>query len=503
VNKPLAEKHRNMNLRLEMAEARLKTARVERQLQLFNEYDVLKAGNSKKRRVPSPEYQSEDGVLSGYKRGQAVAMGRDLQRNFAGVASALNQFAINVVGRGPKLRLHSESNPGWTEGAAAWFNGTWSKACDFRDDLNFGEMVALLETTIKREGDALLVMDDFGLIPGETPSGKLLWYEADQFVEIDTLPPAWSAYKQHRGVLFDKYGRRVAYAVSASNGAQSVKAEEATIFPAAVARHIKRVWRFNQVRGVPVLLSVAGDAEDLYELQAKEVQTAKAQSTFAGTINKQDAADELDAARGDGTSGTSSGAQYKKLESLMGGVLEYLDPGDELKMLDWQRPALNFVESMDQLLRKAMTAMGLSQTYSLLRVTSSYTAFRGEMLLAWAQFYVDQKFLERHACDWTAEKALRLKYGGSVPADLSMSWDWPRMPAVDPLHEAEAVELLIKTLQTNYSEQLGPEWRTKMTQLAEETKAAKEMGLPTVWEGEKQGLRFDKVSPRSRIGEEA
>ena len=125
------------------------------------------------------------------------------------------------------------------------------------------------------------------------------------------------------------------------------------------------------------------------------------------------------------------------------------------------------------------------------------------MLLAWAQFYVDQKFLERHACDWTAEKALRLKYGGSVPADLSMSWDWPRMPAVDPLHEAEAVELLIKTLQTNYSEQLGPEWRTKMTQLAEETKAAKEMGLPTVWEGEKQGLRFDKVSPRSRIGEEA
>jgi capsid protein len=180
--------------------------------------------------------------------------------------------------------------------------------------------------------------------------------------------------------------------------------------------------------------------------------------------------------------------------------MEYMDSEDEFIPVDWQRPALNFVESIDQLLRKAMTAMGLSQTYSLLRVTSSYTAFRGEMLLAWAQFYTDQKFLERHACDWTALKALRWKYGTSLPADLSMSWDWPRMPAVDPLHEAQAVELLIKTLQSNYSEQLGPEWRTKMAQLSEETKTAKELGLPTVWEAEKQGLRFDKVSPRSDNG---
>jgi capsid protein len=74
------------------------------------------------------------------------------------------------------------------------------------------------------------------------------------------------------------------------------------------------------------------------------------------------------------------------------------------------------------------------------------------------------------------------------------------MPAVDPLHEAQAVELLIKTLQSNYSEQLGPEWEDTHNQLAEETKRDKQMGLPTVWEAEKQGLKFGGMSGRSGKG---
>lgn len=490
MNKPLADKHRNAMMRREMAVAALETAVAERRLKAFNEYDVLKGGNSRKRRVPSPEYQNEDGILTSYKRGQAIAMGRDLQRNFAGVASALNQFMLNAVGKGPKLRLHSKSAKDWADGAAAWFNGTWTKRCDLRDDLHFGEMIGILEMAIKREGDSLLVFDDFGLIPGEAPSGKMLWYEADQFVEVDKLPDRYAGAKQNRGVIFDKWGRRVAFAVCAENGRISAPLSEATIFPADVARHIKRVWRFNQVRGTPALLGIAGDTEDLYEIQASEMQTAKTMGQRAGFVESEDGnADGLDANSEDKDSTT--GAVYKKLGELTGGAIEYLDPGDKFVPVDWQRPALNFVESIDQLLRKAMTALGLSQTYSLLRVTSSYTAFRGEMLLAWAQFYFDQKFLERHACDWTAEKALRFEYGDAVPEDLSMSWDWPRMPAVDPLHEAQAVELLVKTLQTNYSEQYGPEWPNMLEQLAEETRKAKELGLPTVWEAEKQGLRFD------------
>jgi hypothetical protein len=491
MNKPLADKHRNAMMRLEMARAAVETARLERRLKFLNEYDVLKGAHSNKRRVPSPEFLDEDGVLSGYKRGQAIAMGRDLQRNFAGVAAALNQFMLNAVGKGPKLRLHSKADATWAETAAGWFNGTWTKNCDFRDDLHFGEMVGLLEVALKREGDALLIFDDFGIAPGEDASGKLLWYESDQFVEPDKLPEQYTGATNTRGVICDKWGRRLAYAVHSSHGRQSAPLAECTVFPAAVARHIKRTWRFNQVRGTPALLGIAADTEDLYEIQSSEMQTAKTLGQRAGFIETEEGnADTQDAARGDGTnSNSSTGATYRRLEALCGGAIEYLDRGDLFKPLDWQRPALNFVESIDQLLRKAMAALGLSQTYSLLRVTSSYTAFRGEMLLAWAQFYFDQKFLERHACDWTAGKALAWQYD-DVPADLSMSWDWPRMPAVDPLHEAQAVELLIKTLQTNYSEQLGPEWQTRMKQLSDEIKKAKELGLPTVWEGEKQGLSF-------------
>ena len=129
-----------------------------------NRYRAEDVRALKERRVPSPEFCTEDGVLSGYKRGQAIAMGRDLQRNFAGVAAALNQFMLNAVGKGPKLRLHSKVDAAWSEKAAGWFNGTWTKSCDFRDDMHFGEMVGLLEVALKREGDALLVFDDFGMV---------------------------------------------------------------------------------------------------------------------------------------------------------------------------------------------------------------------------------------------------------------------------------------------------------------------------------------------------
>ena len=512
MNKPIATQHRNALLRREIAEANLKTAIAERRVKIVAEYDVLKSSNSRLRRVPSAEYTNEEGILTGYKRGQAIAMGRDLQRNYSAVATAMNQFALNVVGKGPKIRLKSASNPGWAKTAASWFNSDWAKRADFRDDMHFGEMIAVLIMALKREGDALMVFDDFGLVPGEKPSGKVLWYEADQFVEVDDLDRAggpWAGMKQSRGVLFDQWGRRRAYAVSATNGVMSVPRKDATIFPVDVARHIKRVWRFNQVRGIPALLTIAADTQDLYELQSGEVQTGKMQSKIAGyvTKTKEELARLANEQGGDPDTTEKDAVVYRNLEALTGGAMEYLEHDDQFNMLDWKRPALNFVESMDQMVRKSMAAMGLSQTYSLLRVTSSYTAFRGEMLLAWAQFYSDQKMLERHACDWTGDKALAFgvtsgELPGARPADLSMSWAWPRMPAVDPMKEAQAVELLIKTLQSNYSEQLGPEWEDTHEQLASETKRDKEMGLPTVWEAEKQGLRFGGSSPTSDNGVE-
>ena len=506
MNKSLAEKARLSELRVKIAENDAKTAR----LKVQAEYDVLKGSNSKLRRVPRPEVTPEETILNGYKRGQSIAMGRDLQRNYSAVATAMNQFSLNVVGKGPKMRLKSKSNPDLAKQAAVWFNGTWTKNCDFRDNMHYGDMLGILETALKREGDALQVFDDFGLVPGEKPSGKVLWYEADQFVELqdfnDKTGP-WAGCKQCRGVIYDQWGRRKAYAVSSVNGQQTIATKDATIYPADVCRHIKRMWRFNQVRGVPALLTIAADTQDLYELQSGEVQSGKAGSKLLGTVtkSKEALAAIMNEAAGDPTGRAKTDPVYKRLDALLGGGIEYLEHDDVFNLHDWKRPALNFVESMDQMVRKSMAALGLSQTYSLLRVTSSYTAFRGEMLLAWMQFYKDQKDLERYACDWDGEKALAFgvasgQIPGPLPADLSMSWAWNRMPAVDPLKEAQAVELLIKTLQSNYSEQLGPEWEDTHEQLAKETERDKGMGLPTVWEAEKQGLRFGKVSPQSPNG---
>jgi capsid protein len=224
----------------------------------------------------------------------------------------------------------------------------------------------------------------------------------------------------------------------------------------------------------------------LYELQSKELQTAKVQSSMAGVIKKAAAADDQDYPR---TEGTDPGPTYKTLEAFLGGGMEYLERDDSFEMLNYNRPEVDFVAAINQLGDKAVTPLGITKTYARLATDSSYTAFRGDMLITWAQFYCDQKMLERYLCDWTAEKALAWKFG-KLPDDMTASWDWPRMPAVDPLQEAEAIALELKTAQTNYAEKFGPEWIAKAEQLAREIVHLKDLGLPTVFEGEKEGLSF-------------
>jgi capsid protein len=350
--------------------------------------------------------------------------------------------------------------------------------------------------TLKREGDLLAVFDDFGLAD-KKPTGKLLWYESDQLVEVSDLKKAggeWSKYEQESGVLFDKWGREVGFAVTAEHGQTSVPKAKATIYPVSRARLLRHVWRCNQKRGTAPILTGAADLQDLYELQSKELQTAKVQSSMAGVIKKAAAADDQDYTR---TAGTDPGPTYKTLEAFLGGGMEYLEPDDSFEMLNYNRPEVDFVAAINQLGDKAVTPLGITKTYARLATDSSYTAFRGDMLITWAQFYCDQKMLERYLCDWTAEKALAWKYG-TLPADMTASWDWPRMPAVDPLQEAQAIALELKTAQTNYADKFGPEWVAKAEQLAREIIHLKGLGLPTVFEGEKDGLRFDgQSSPRS------
>jgi len=121
----------------------------------------------------------------------------------------------------------------------------------------------------------------------------------------------------------------------------------------------------------------------------------------------------------------------------------------------------------------------------MLRADSSYTAFRGDMIMTWAgAFYPMQKLLERTFADHVAVKALtwgqRKGFVPMLPAgwEQSLSWQWPRMAEVDTAKQQTAIAQAIKNGVTDWSQLIGPDWMQHFDALAQQIEYARAKGIP-------------------------
>ena len=169
---------------------------------------------------------------------------------------------------------------------------------------------------------------------------------------------------------------------------------------------------------------------------------------------------------------------------MTGGLWEYLAKGDKIQFADIDRPNVHLAEFIEAVLGHAGASVGLARAYTILRADSSYTSFRGDMVLSWATFYALQKWLERDYADWVARKALTWAQRKGVIAplaagwDRALSWSWPKMPNVDELKEESAIKQALKNGTTDFSKQLGPDWKKKLATYAEQVNEIRRLNLP-------------------------
>jgi len=488
--------------RRDIALAELQTAVYKKRLgkvQNVARYDAVES--SKQRRQPAVERKSEDNILNSRKRLLSHNVGRDLERNSAPARGIMHQFRINVVGPLGKLQVNVDGG----DEAAQWFNGDWAKDCDFRDDVHWSTQCQNVVAAAVREGDILAVFDD-DLIDD---SGKLLMWEADQIVSLsEDVFKGWDGYQegytQENGIVRDGWGRVVGYFASGERGLSVVdELDKVTFFPRGQARLVKNPWRINQGRGIGSLLTSATNFQDLYEILVKELQSAKVAASMAGWTKRENAetdwdtpaanpeylpenigktTTEVDAEAANGTDPTAK--NYENFESLTGGIWEYLAENDQIEFANIDRPNVHLAEFIEAVLGHAGASVGLARAYTILRADSSYTSFRGDMVLSWATFYTMQKWLERAFADWVAQRALAWAIKKGKVEDLpdgwesSLSWVWPKMPNVDELKEAMAVRMALKNGTTDYSKLLGPDWRQRLGAFGEQFDAILDLGLP-------------------------
>jgi len=482
----------------EIARLTLDTTLRSRKLKYVSKYDATRP--SVKRRQPVIERGGEDKIYPMRERGKGVNIGRDLERNYAPAKGIIHQFKVNVVGSLGKLQVNIKGG----EDAGKWFNGDWAKDCDFRDDIHFSTDCQNVVSSVMREGDLLAMVDD-GLIED---SGKLIHWEADQITPLSEAAlkdaKGYSRATQENGILRGKWGKVLAYVCSGKRGLTVIDdIKDALILKRESARLVKNPWRLNQGRGIPSILTSATNFQDLYEILSKELQSAKVAAGSYANVERADAVTDWDdpasnpehlpentgktaveAAVETANKKDSTDPNYDRLESYTGGFVDYMNKGDKINIPDIKRPNVHLMEFCEAVLGHAGASVGLARAYTLLKADSSYTAFRGDMILSWVTFYAMQKWLERTYADWVARKVLTWAQRKKKIKPLlkgweqTISWLWPTMPAVNELEEEKGKAQAIKNGTTDYSRLLGPGWLNHFEALGVQLDAGRELNLP-------------------------
>lgn len=480
------------------------------QLSPLNLYRAIQTMRNGARRQVAAETRNEDREhLNGFDRLTAIAMGRDLNRNSSKAITLLNQRATLTVGE-VKAQFNS-SDADWNKLANRYFNTTFARDCYYRSPEHLEQIAEWVELAKLREGDILVVFDDFLM-----NSGKLLLWEADQLVTVD--PGDWAKQEiwcdvvdgksvpmfQENGVIVDQFGRVAAYAVIRNNpadrrdrGMMTARIDRVTFIPADSARLVRNTFRPGQVRGVPVMLPVSDDLADIEDMAKSELSTARCRSKMMAFVKHS--AEELEqverqafinAMRGR-LEGNSEEApevverkRYTALENAVGGVVEYCEEGDQIDLPAIDRPNLDVATFFHFMGDGAGAALGLAQGYSRMAVSSSYTAHRGETCMTFRHILREQKKHEHDWLDWLAIKVVGFAVAaGKLPAgpggwENAVSWRMPTPDVIDPQKEAAADQQNMKNGKKNLLDIVGPDWKEKLDQTAEILQYARSKGIP-------------------------
>lgn len=344
---------------------------------------------------------------------------RDLSRNNPLAGSALTAKVTNVVGTGLKLnaaidrdvlRLSDAEADAWeTQAEAEWRLFTESANCDLRRTLCFADQQELAFRAVLENGDHFV-----HLVTLRRPRQGWPFSFALQHTEADRVCNPQNQRDTETliaGVEKDQDGAPLRYHVSNIHpGAinRYSRTQTWTPMPAFGDRtgrrltlHLFRTLRDGQTRGVPDLAPVMSVIKQLDRYVDAEVDRAVKSALFLAFITTQDGEglagmqpDQLAESRQSfyGTEG-----RRKKLQLDHSSLVD-LFPGDSVQFSDPKAPNAAAESFLTTFARLMSAALELPHELVLRNFTSSYSAARGAMLMAWQFFSGRRAWLARELC---------------------------------------------------------------------------------------------------------
>lgn len=373
-------------------------------------------------------------------------LARHLEQNYDLARGVLNTLVVNTVGaNGIGVEPQPRREDGSIDGELArqildlWLN--WGELPEVTRQHDWESAQRIAARTWFRDGEVFSQMLA-GMVAGLDHGTKVPF--SLELMEQDLVPMALNSAEPAvvQGVALNAWGAPTAYHVLKTLPGQLVMGSSLVLgqtktIGAANMLHVKCVDRIRQVRGVSVFASVLNRFDDLKDYEESERIAAKIAASMAAFIKK-----------GDPTLYNPDAAgEPRQMKFRPGMVFDDLQPGEEIGMIDTNRPNPN-LETYRSGQMKAVAA-GTGPTYSSIARTydGTYSAQRQELVEGYAAYAVlSDEFVgrfvrpvyKRFIATAVAAGVLKVPKGVRMDTLADALYVPPQMPWIDPLKEAKA-----------------------------------------------------------------
>jgi lambda family phage portal protein len=370
-------------------------------------------------------------------------VGRDLVRNNPIAARVPMLVSQNVVGKGI-IPNAVTSNAADKEKVEGWLKRHFdTPACDYNGQLDLYGLQQLIVKLLPSDGECFVIKHFMAPDPGQHVLPlRLQVLEADYLdTTKQTLTNKNNRSRIINGIQFDRRGRREGYWLFDEHPGDVIhgRHRQSRFYPASRVCHVYRIDRPGQINGASWFAPVAVKLADLHEFGDARLYREKIAGAFVAFIKRN----EESTAGITGNSKNGGHANYP-LEEITPGLIEHLEPGDEVSFGDppqtagykefWSSEALEI-------------SMGIGISYAALTGDMSMGNFSSNRM-GWLE---DQRFYESIRSGAITGQFLHPLTGWTIQAihacdrlgEFSLNWTPQARDMIDPSRDVTALEKAI------------------------------------------------------------
>lgn len=420
---------------------------------VLSQYEAAKPSRLRKqaRDARSPDSQVQQGAVA------LRALARNLEQNHDIARGALRVLINNVIGASG---IGIEPQPRYKDGTihdayAKALRDAWRDWCltpEVTHRHHWSKVQRLVCKTWLRDGECFSQR-----LIGPTPGldhGTRVPYSLE-LIEADLIPMDYhdAARGIQQGIERNAWGRPTGYwTYKAYPGDTWTKRSmEMKRIDASRMHHVASIDRIGQMRGVSEFASVITRLEDIKDYEESERIAAKVAAALTAYV-KKGAPDQYGDPGAGGTNADGSAAP-REIGMAPGMIIDSLAAGEEIGMIDSNRPNPNLITFRQGQLRAVAAGLGGSYSSIARDYNGTYSAQRQELVEQWIHYAVlTDEFVGQYVQPVWQDFVATAHLSGVVPMPKDVDpasvddalFVGQSMPWIDPLKEALAWHSLVQ-----------------------------------------------------------